>query len=94
MTRTLPSHIRKRKHPNPPHPITDHAIVRFIARTGVLDISKLRAYLYTKGLKAACKESREHQITMYYQEQGLDFTICKGMVVTVIPIDMLKRPKH
>lgn len=92
MTRTLPPHIRKRKHPNPPHAITDHAILRFIDRTGVLDISALRAYLYTKGLKAACKESRETQTKIIYKENGLEFCVINGMVVTVLPIDMIRKP--
>ena len=93
MTRTLPPHIRKRKHPNPPHAITDHAILRFIDRTGVLDISALRAYLYTKELKAACKESRETQTKITYKENGLEFCIINGMVVTVLPIDMIRKPR-
>lgn len=92
MTRTLPPHIRKKKHPNPPHPVTDHALIRFIGRTGVLDISALRAYLYTKGLKAACKESRETQTKITYKENGLEFCIINGMVVTVLPIDMIRKP--
>lgn len=92
MTRTLPAHIRKRKHPTPPHALTDHAVLRFIDRTGVLDISALRAYLYTKGLKAACKESRETQTKITYKENELEFCIINGMVVTVLPIDMIRKP--
>ena len=92
MTRTLPPYIRKEKHPNPPHPVSDHAIVRFLARTKVIDISALRAYLYTKGLRAVCKESREHQTTIYYKELGLEFCVVNGMVVTVLPVDMINKP--
>ena len=82
--RTMPPSIRKKKHPNPPHPITDHALVRFIARNGILDISALRAYLYTPGLKAVCRESRANSTTVYYTENGLNFCVINGQVVTIL----------
>lgn len=88
--RTMPPSIRKKKHPNPPHPITDHALVRFVARNGILDISSLRAYLYTPGLKAACKESRDNNTTLYYNENGLNFCVVNGFVVTIL----VKYPKE
>ena len=87
--RTMPAYIRKRKHPNPPHPISDHALIRFIERTGVLDIKGLRAELYTKGLRAAVKESAEHQSKIFYKENGLEFVVFRGRVVTITTPDML-----
>lgn len=86
--RTMPSYIRKKKHPTPPHAITDHALIRFIERTGVLDIKGLRTQLYTPGLRAACKESAEHQSRIFYKENGLNYVIYNGKVVTITTADM------
>lgn len=56
--RTVPSHIRKKKHPAQPSPITDHSIVQFLDRTGVIDIKSFRKKLLTKRLRFALKESK------------------------------------
>ena len=88
--RTLPKRIRKRKHPPTPSVLTDHALLRFLERTGVINVRQFRNMLLTKGLKAACKESAEQKSTLRYLENGLSFTIVEGYVVTVVPIDMLR----
>ena len=88
--RTLPNRIRKRKHPPIPSPLTDHALLRFLERTGVINVRQFRNMLLTSGLKAACKESSEQKSTLRYIENGLSFTIVDGRVVTVLPVDMLR----
>lgn len=88
--RTLPKRIRKRKHPPVPSILTDHALLRFLERTGVINVRQFRNTLLTNKLKAVCKESAEQKSTVRYFENGLSFTIVDGRVVTVLPIDMLR----
>lgn len=88
MTRTLPSFIRKKKHPNKPSILTDHAIVRFLERNEIVDIKAMKNILCTAGLRAACKESEENQSRIIYKENGLNFVILRGRVVTITTKDM------
>ena len=57
--RTVPKGARKRKHPSPPSILTDHALLRFLDRAGIIDVRQFRNMLLTAGLRAACKESGE-----------------------------------
>ncbi len=45
---------------------------------------RTRSYLYTPGLKAVCRESRANSTTMYYTENGLNFCVINGQVVTIL----------
>lgn len=86
--RTLPAFIRKKKHPNKPSILTDHAILRFIERNQILDVKALRNMLCTTGLRSACKESEENQSRIIYKENGLTFVVMGGRVVTITTKDM------
>lgn len=88
--RTLPKRIRKRKHPPIPSVLTDHALLRFLERTGVINVRQFKNALLTNKLKVACKESAEQKSTVRYLENGLSFTIVNGRVVTILPTDMLR----
>lgn len=89
--RTVPAHIRKKKHPAQPSPITDHAIVQFLDRTGVVDIKSLRRYFMTKRLCAALKESKSRgNVNYLHFENGLVFYCREGRVMTVLPEDMMR----
>lgn len=47
--------------------------------------------LLTAGLRAACKESGELGSTIKYNENGLQFVIYNGRVVTIVTQDMCGR---
>ena len=67
--------------------VSDHALVRFIARTGIADLENLRAQLeFSLGRAAVAAQtlgSRDYSIVA----DGLEYRISEGVVVTVI-----KRP--
>lgn len=89
--RTVPKGARKRKHPSPPSVLTDHALLRFLDRAGIINVRRFRNMLTTSGLRAACKESGELGSTIKYRENGLQFTIVCGRVVTIVTLDMVGR---
>lgn len=85
-------HIRKRKHPKK-EIISDHAIVRFLERTQVVNIKAFRRQLMTKGLRQACAESREKtDMIIEYVENGLEFVIDNGTVKTILTPDIMRMP--
>lgn len=89
--RTVPTGSRKRKHPTKPSILTDHALLRFLEREGIIDVRRFRNMLLTAGLRAACKESGEIGSTIKYNENGLRFVICNGKVVTIVMQEMCGR---
>lgn len=89
--RTVPTGSRKRKHPAKPSILTDHALLRFLDRAGIIDVRQFRNMLLTAGLRAACKESEELGSTIKYNENGLQFVIYNGKVVTIVTQDMCGR---
>jgi hypothetical protein len=89
--RTVPKGARKRKHPSPPSILTDHALLRFLERERIIDVRQFRNMLLTAGLRAACKESGEIGSTIKYNENGLQFVIYNGKVVTIVTQEMCGR---
>lgn len=89
--RTVPAGSRKRKHPAKPSILSDHALLRFLERAEIINVRQFRNMLLTAGLRAACKESGELGSTMKYRENGLQFTIVNGRVVTIVTQEMLGR---
>lgn len=84
-------HIRKKKHKKK-EVITDHAIVQFLHRTGVLNIKHLRSELMTPGLKRAISESRDNESILEHSENGLQFVIQSGNVKTILTYDNIRLP--
>ena len=85
-------HIRKKKHPKA-HPISDHAIVQFLHRSQIIDIKAMRRQLMTKDLKKALQLSKNNLDAIYqHNENGLQYIVRGGSVVTIMTYDDVRAP--
>jgi len=78
------NHFNKKKHGRPRHPITDHAIVRFLEHTEILDVQSMRNMLFTKKVRDAVKLTKETGMEMQVCDNGLRFVVKEGSVITIM----------
>lgn len=64
------------------HPVTDHALVRWLERKHGLDMSSLREQLLTPEIREALKDPTQ----TYWSDGELVYILGNGAVVTVIPV--------
>lgn len=67
--------------------VTDHALVRWLERTGALDVAALRALL-AKSLEAAAEAAGKLDATRFLiLADGLVYVVQEGRLVTVVDED-------
>lgn len=64
--------------------VTDHALVRFLARAGGLDIEAMRANLAASLTRAARAADQLHQGECRVIADGLEYVVSDGKVITII----------
>ena len=73
--------------------VSDHALVRFLERAGGLDIEALRERLTISLTRAADAAAALGVIDFTVKADGLDYLVCAGVVVTVLPGDARARTR-
>jgi hypothetical protein len=67
--------------------VTDHALVRWLARSGAMDVEPLRAMLAASLERAAAAAGRLDAGDYLILADGLTFVVKDGVVVTVLEDD-------